>query len=76
MADIGDKETVPGLYNCKEAMQKGMGIYWDYSQVLQNWIITGWMSLRWLFGLKFNLERWHGGVSALLTCVFSSREKN
>lgn len=45
IADIGNKETVPGLYNCKEAMQKGMGIYWDFSQVLHNHIITGWRSL-------------------------------
>lgn len=52
IADVGNKETVPGLYNCKEAMQKGMGIYWDFSQVLRNCIITGWMSLRWLIRLK------------------------
>ncbi|CAF98875.1 unnamed protein product, partial [Tetraodon nigroviridis] len=32
IADVGNKETVPGLYNCKEAMQKGMGIYWDFTQ--------------------------------------------
>ncbi|XP_063336226.1 probable polypeptide N-acetylgalactosaminyltransferase 8 [Pelmatolapia mariae] len=32
LADIGTKETEPGLYNCKEAMQKGMGIYWDFTQ--------------------------------------------
>ncbi|KAG7214941.1 hypothetical protein INR49_005216 [Caranx melampygus] len=36
LTDIGQKETVPGLYNCKEAMQKGMGIYWDFTQVLQD----------------------------------------
>lgn len=34
VADIGTKQTEPGLYNCKEAMQKGMGIYWDFTQVL------------------------------------------
>lgn len=43
IADIGNKETVPGLYNCKEAMQNGMGIYWDFRQVLQKSIITGWI---------------------------------
>uniref|UniRef100_I3JVS0 Polypeptide N-acetylgalactosaminyltransferase n=1 Tax=Oreochromis niloticus TaxID=8128 RepID=I3JVS0_ORENI len=32
LADIGTKETEPGLYNCKEAIQKGMGIYWDFTQ--------------------------------------------
>ncbi|XP_063337304.1 probable polypeptide N-acetylgalactosaminyltransferase 8 [Pelmatolapia mariae] len=32
LADIGTEETEPGLYNCKEAMQKGMGIYWDFTQ--------------------------------------------
>ncbi|XP_039880931.1 probable polypeptide N-acetylgalactosaminyltransferase 8 isoform X1 [Simochromis diagramma] len=32
LADTGTKETEPGLYNCKEAMQKGMGIYWDFTQ--------------------------------------------
>uniref|UniRef100_A0A3Q4MYV0 Polypeptide N-acetylgalactosaminyltransferase n=1 Tax=Neolamprologus brichardi TaxID=32507 RepID=A0A3Q4MYV0_NEOBR len=32
LADMGTKETEPGLYNCKEAMQKGMGIYWDFTQ--------------------------------------------
>ncbi|KAM9853888.1 putative polypeptide N-acetylgalactosaminyltransferase 8 [Aulostomus maculatus] len=32
LTDIGSKETVPGLYNCKEAVQKGMGIYWDFTQ--------------------------------------------
>ncbi|XP_039988542.1 probable polypeptide N-acetylgalactosaminyltransferase 8 [Xiphias gladius] len=32
LTDIGKKETEPGLYNCKEAMQKGMGIYWDFTQ--------------------------------------------
>lgn len=36
LADIGTEETEPGLYNCKEAMQKGMGIYWDFTQVLHN----------------------------------------
>ncbi|XP_047452239.1 probable polypeptide N-acetylgalactosaminyltransferase 8 [Mugil cephalus] len=32
ITDMGNKETEPGLFNCKEAMQKGMGIYWDFSQ--------------------------------------------
>ncbi|CAI5686398.1 unnamed protein product [Oreochromis niloticus] len=32
LADIGTKETEPGMYDCKEAMQKGMGIYWDFTQ--------------------------------------------
>ncbi|KAL4006080.1 hypothetical protein ACER0C_005793 [Sarotherodon galilaeus] len=32
LADTGTEETEPGLYNCKEAMQKGMGIYWDFTQ--------------------------------------------
>lgn len=32
LTDAGQKETEPGLYNCKEAMQKGMGIYWDFTQ--------------------------------------------
>nr|XP_040019726.1 probable polypeptide N-acetylgalactosaminyltransferase 8 [Gasterosteus aculeatus aculeatus] len=32
VADPGKKDTEPGLYNCKEAMQKGMGIYWDLTQ--------------------------------------------
>nr|XP_046250148.1 probable polypeptide N-acetylgalactosaminyltransferase 8 [Scatophagus argus] len=32
LADVGKKETEPGLYNCKEAMQEGMGIYWDFTQ--------------------------------------------
>ncbi|XP_063337307.1 probable polypeptide N-acetylgalactosaminyltransferase 8 [Pelmatolapia mariae] len=32
LADIGTEETEPGLYNCKEAVQKGMGIYWDFTQ--------------------------------------------
>ncbi|XP_041795319.1 probable polypeptide N-acetylgalactosaminyltransferase 8 [Chelmon rostratus] len=32
LTDTGKKETEPGLYNCKEAMQKGMGIYWDFTQ--------------------------------------------
>uniref|UniRef100_A0A669F8H0 Polypeptide N-acetylgalactosaminyltransferase n=1 Tax=Oreochromis niloticus TaxID=8128 RepID=A0A669F8H0_ORENI len=36
LADTGTEETAPGLYNCKEAMQKGMGIYWDFTQVLHN----------------------------------------
>lgn len=69
LADVGNKETVPGLYNCKEAMQKGMGIYWDFRQVLQKSIITGWIWDGW-FGLKYHLERWCGGVAALMTCVF------
>ncbi|XP_044049368.1 probable polypeptide N-acetylgalactosaminyltransferase 8 isoform X2 [Siniperca chuatsi] len=32
LTDVGKKEADPGLYNCKEAMQKGMGIYWDFTQ--------------------------------------------
>ncbi|XP_044212962.1 probable polypeptide N-acetylgalactosaminyltransferase 8 [Thunnus albacares] len=32
LTDTGSKETEPGLFNCKEAMQKGMGIYWDFTQ--------------------------------------------
>ncbi|XP_043980631.1 probable polypeptide N-acetylgalactosaminyltransferase 8 [Gambusia affinis] len=32
LTDRGEKKTEPGLFNCKEAMQKGMGIYWDFSQ--------------------------------------------
>ncbi|XP_054475925.1 probable polypeptide N-acetylgalactosaminyltransferase 8 [Anoplopoma fimbria] len=32
ITDVGEKNTEPGLYNCKEAMQKGMGIYWDFIQ--------------------------------------------
>lgn len=37
LTDRGEKKTEPGLFNCKEAMQKGMGIYWDFTQVrLQN----------------------------------------
>lgn len=74
IADIGNKETVPGLYNCKEAMQKGMGIYWDFGQVLQKSIITGWIWDGW-FGLKYHLERWCGGEAALMTCVFFSGQR-
>ncbi|KAI3370824.1 hypothetical protein L3Q82_007351 [Scortum barcoo] len=32
VTDVGNKQTEPGLYNCKEAMQKGMGIHWDFTQ--------------------------------------------
>ncbi|XP_075998247.1 putative polypeptide N-acetylgalactosaminyltransferase 8 [Genypterus blacodes] len=32
LTDPDGKENEPGLYNCKEATQKGMGIYWDFSQ--------------------------------------------
>ncbi|XP_058500832.1 probable polypeptide N-acetylgalactosaminyltransferase 8 [Solea solea] len=32
LTDPGKNETNPGLYNCKEAVQKGMGIYWDFTQ--------------------------------------------
>ncbi|XP_028440148.1 probable polypeptide N-acetylgalactosaminyltransferase 8 [Perca flavescens] len=32
LTDPGGKETEPGLHNCKEAKQKGMGIYWDFTQ--------------------------------------------
>uniref|UniRef100_A0A8C6TKV2 polypeptide N-acetylgalactosaminyltransferase n=1 Tax=Neogobius melanostomus TaxID=47308 RepID=A0A8C6TKV2_9GOBI len=32
LTDQGNKETEPGLFHCKEAMQKGMSIHWDFSQ--------------------------------------------
>ncbi|XP_029008729.1 probable polypeptide N-acetylgalactosaminyltransferase 8 isoform X2 [Betta splendens] len=32
LTDVNNKDTEPGLYPCKEAMQKGMGIYWDFTQ--------------------------------------------
>ncbi|XP_075998196.1 putative polypeptide N-acetylgalactosaminyltransferase 8 [Genypterus blacodes] len=32
LTDPDGKANEPGLYNCKEAIQKGMGIYWDFSQ--------------------------------------------
>ncbi|KAM7414148.1 hypothetical protein PAMA_019121 [Pampus argenteus] len=32
LTDIGTKETEAGLFNCKEAIQKGMSIYWDFTQ--------------------------------------------
>ncbi|XP_072291832.1 probable polypeptide N-acetylgalactosaminyltransferase 8 [Eucyclogobius newberryi] len=32
LADQGNKETEPSLFNCKEAKQKRQGIYWDFSQ--------------------------------------------
>ncbi|CAN9498721.1 unnamed protein product [Ophioblennius macclurei] len=32
IADVGNNETVPGLYDCKEAAEKGMGVHWDFSQ--------------------------------------------
>lgn len=32
LTDIGNKETEPGLFNCREAMQKGMSIHWDFTQ--------------------------------------------
>uniref|UniRef100_A0A8C3GAH3 Polypeptide N-acetylgalactosaminyltransferase 8 n=1 Tax=Cyclopterus lumpus TaxID=8103 RepID=A0A8C3GAH3_CYCLU len=35
ITDVGKKDGEPGLYNCKEAVQKGMGIHWDFIQVLQ-----------------------------------------
>lgn len=41
LADAGTTETEPGLYNCKEATQKGMGIYWDFTQVPLNFEISG-----------------------------------
>ncbi|XP_034734418.1 probable polypeptide N-acetylgalactosaminyltransferase 8 isoform X3 [Etheostoma cragini] len=31
LTDPGEK-TEPGLHNCKEAVQKGMGIHWDFTQ--------------------------------------------
>uniref|UniRef100_A0A3Q3E3X9 Ricin B lectin domain-containing protein n=1 Tax=Labrus bergylta TaxID=56723 RepID=A0A3Q3E3X9_9LABR len=33
LTDVGEEETLPGLYDCKEAAQTGMGIYWDFTQV-------------------------------------------
>uniref|UniRef100_UPI0037E72B73 probable polypeptide N-acetylgalactosaminyltransferase 8 isoform X2 n=1 Tax=Semicossyphus pulcher TaxID=241346 RepID=UPI0037E72B73 len=32
LCDRGTKDSEPGLYRCKEAMQKGMGIHWDFTQ--------------------------------------------
>ncbi|XP_028305340.1 probable polypeptide N-acetylgalactosaminyltransferase 8 [Gouania willdenowi] len=32
LADDGNKENEPGLYNCKEAVKEKMGIYWDFTQ--------------------------------------------
>ncbi|XP_020790756.2 probable polypeptide N-acetylgalactosaminyltransferase 8 [Boleophthalmus pectinirostris] len=32
LTDQGNKETEPGLFNCREALQKKMSIYWDFSQ--------------------------------------------
>uniref|UniRef100_A0A4W5JSQ9 Polypeptide N-acetylgalactosaminyltransferase n=1 Tax=Hucho hucho TaxID=62062 RepID=A0A4W5JSQ9_9TELE len=32
LADSGE-DTFPDLYDCNEAVQKGMGIYWDFTQV-------------------------------------------
>uniref|UniRef100_A0A1A7Y766 Polypeptide N-acetylgalactosaminyltransferase n=1 Tax=Iconisemion striatum TaxID=60296 RepID=A0A1A7Y766_9TELE len=32
LTDVDQKNTEPGLYKCKEAVQKGMGIYWDFVQ--------------------------------------------
>lgn len=32
ISDVDGKQTEPGLYNCNEALQKGMGIYWDFAQ--------------------------------------------
>ncbi|XP_068588059.1 probable polypeptide N-acetylgalactosaminyltransferase 8 [Cebidichthys violaceus] len=32
LTDVGEKDSEPGLYNCKEAVQKGMRIYWDFTQ--------------------------------------------
>ncbi|KAL0968524.1 hypothetical protein UPYG_G00267980 [Umbra pygmaea] len=31
LSDSGE-DSVPGLYNCKEAVQKGMGIHWSFTQ--------------------------------------------
>ncbi|KAL0968523.1 hypothetical protein UPYG_G00267970 [Umbra pygmaea] len=31
LSDSGE-DNVPGLYNCKEAVQKGMGIHWSFKQ--------------------------------------------
>ncbi|XP_068458584.1 probable polypeptide N-acetylgalactosaminyltransferase 8 [Clinocottus analis] len=30
IADVGKRDTEPGLYDCKEAVMKGMGIHWDF----------------------------------------------
>lgn len=35
IADVGKNDTEPGLYDCKEAVRKGMGIHWDFIEVLQ-----------------------------------------
>ncbi|XP_029952580.1 probable polypeptide N-acetylgalactosaminyltransferase 8 [Salarias fasciatus] len=32
LADVGKNTTEPGLYDCKEAAQKGMGIHWNFTQ--------------------------------------------
>uniref|UniRef100_A0A3P8UWV6 Polypeptide N-acetylgalactosaminyltransferase n=1 Tax=Cynoglossus semilaevis TaxID=244447 RepID=A0A3P8UWV6_CYNSE len=32
LTDSGNKENEPGLHNCKEATEKGMGIYWSFTQ--------------------------------------------
>ncbi|KAM6936891.1 putative polypeptide N-acetylgalactosaminyltransferase 8 [Xenentodon cancila] len=32
LTDRGKTSTEPGLYDCREAVQKGMGIYWDFTQ--------------------------------------------
>lgn len=32
LADAGGTGTKPGLYGCKEAAQKGLGIHWDFTQ--------------------------------------------
>lgn len=36
LTDSGNKENEPGLHNCKEATEKGMGIYWSFTQVTMN----------------------------------------
>ncbi|XP_069561488.1 probable polypeptide N-acetylgalactosaminyltransferase 8 [Brachyistius frenatus] len=32
VTDVGKNETTPGLHDCKDALQKGMGIYWNFTQ--------------------------------------------
>ncbi|KAM4619086.1 putative polypeptide N-acetylgalactosaminyltransferase 8 [Polymixia lowei] len=32
LTDDGGRDNEPGLNNCKESHQKGMGIYWDFTQ--------------------------------------------
>ncbi|KAK0155115.1 putative polypeptide N-acetylgalactosaminyltransferase 8 [Merluccius polli] len=32
LTDDGGKDNEPGLNNCKESLQKGLGIYWEFTQ--------------------------------------------